>query len=82
MTKSKLTIYSAPGCSPCHRLKDFLRSKNVEFTEVDLSKSRESVKDLSERMGGDVAVPIVEKDGKIIQVGFNPSNTEDLEAAL
>jgi len=41
-----LKIYSASWCGHCKRLKDFLRNKGIEFTEVDLDIDIEGAMDL------------------------------------
>lgn len=38
-----MIVYSAEWCSGCKSLKQYLESKNVEFTEIDIDKSEEAV---------------------------------------
>ena len=65
----KVIVYSTPICPYCHMVKDYLKSKSVEFEDVDVSidsvKAEEMVK-----KSGQMGVPVLEINGKII-VGFN-----------
>lgn len=66
-----VTIYSTPTCHYCNLAKDFMKSKNVSYTEYnvasDLTKRKEMV-DKSGQMG----VPVIDVDGNIM-VGFDKS---------
>ena len=70
-------IYSTPTCPYCLTLKDYLKSKKIGFSDVDVSandKEREEMINLS----GQIGVPVVNIDGKII-VGFDK---EAIDGAL
>ncbi|MBU1912018.1 MAG: glutaredoxin family protein [Candidatus Omnitrophica bacterium] len=66
---SKITVYSAPSCPWCHALKDFLKEKNIEFEEIDISKDQEKSKEMIDK-SGQMGVPVLDIDGEII-VGFD-----------
>ena len=57
-------------------LKDYLKSKSVDFTDVDVSsidKEREEMIELS----GQIGVPVINVDGRII-VGFDKEQIDQL----
>ena len=68
----KVVLYSTESCPWCKRVRGFLKSKKVKFTERDVEKNKkyadEAIKK-SKQMG----IPVVDIDGKII-VGFDESN--------
>ena len=69
MTKSQVTIYSTPTCHFCHAAKDFFTTHNVAFTEhnvaSDLAKRQEMI-----QKSGQMGVPVIDIDGKII-IGYD-----------
>ena len=70
---ANVKVYSTPSCPWCIKAKEWLKSKKVKFTEVDVAedeKGREEMIEKSGQMG--VPVIVVEKDGKeTIIVGFD-----------
>ena len=65
----KIIVYSTPTCPYCNLVKDYLKQKGVKFEEKDVSKDRESAREMIKK-SGEMGVPQIEIDGKII-VGFN-----------
>ncbi len=74
---ARVKVYSSPGCPFCQLAKEFLKEKNIEFEEIDVSKDEKAVKELVEKTG-QMGVPVIEIDGEII-IGFDK---EKLEKAL
>jgi glutaredoxin-like YruB-family protein len=64
-----ITVYSTPACPWCHKIKEFLKSNNKEFNDVDVSKDKAKAMEMIEK-SGQLGVPVTDVDGKII-VGFN-----------
>jgi glutaredoxin-like YruB-family protein len=64
-----VTVYTTPMCPWCHRVKEFLKGHDIEYKEVDVSKDREAAQEMIEK-SGQMGVPVIDIDGKII-VGFN-----------
>jgi len=64
-----VTVYSTPTCPWCHRTKDFLKSKNVEFKDIDVSQDHAAAEQMVEK-SGQLGVPVIDIDGKIF-VGFD-----------
>lgn len=72
---NEVKIYTTPYCSFCHMAKEYFKSKNIAYEEYDVSKDivrrEEIVKET-----GQIAVPIIKIDGKII-VGFNKAKINE-----
>jgi len=64
-----IKIYSTPFCPYCVTLKDYLKEKKVDFTDVDVS-SDEKARDEMVELSGQIGVPVVNIDGQIV-VGFD-----------
>jgi glutaredoxin-like YruB-family protein len=69
MNGKKVKVYSTPTCPYCRMVKAFLKEKRVEFDDFDVSVNREAAKEMIEK-SGQMGVPVVEVNGKII-VGFD-----------
>ena len=48
---SEVTVYTTDPCSFCTRVKGLLKSRGVEFSEVNLSKDATGRLELSQRTG-------------------------------
>lgn len=64
-----VTIYTTPTCSFCHMTKAFLKSKDVDFKEVDLTKDQEAMKHVVEATG-QMGVPVTQIDEEYV-IGFD-----------
>lgn len=62
-------VYSTQTCPYCHMAKDYLKKNGVKFADIDVgvdeSKAEEMVK-----KSGQMGVPVIDIDGKII-VGYD-----------
>lgn len=67
--KIKVKVYSTPTCPYCAMAKDFLSKHGVDFEDIDVASDREAATYIVEK-SGQMGVPIIEIDGKII-VGFD-----------
>lgn len=74
---AKVTIYSTPTCPYCKMTKEFLTEKGVEFEDIDVSSNQEKAEEMIEK-SGQMGVPVIDIDGKII-VGFDK---KELSGAL
>jgi glutaredoxin-like YruB-family protein len=70
----KIKVYSTPTCPWCEKVKDFLKDKDVKYTEVNVASDQEAAKEMVEK-SGQMGVPVVEIDGKII-IGFDKTALE------
>ena len=67
-------IFSTPGCTGCRAVKEFLRSRNVPFTEIDMAADEEARDFVRERTGF-LSSPVVQVGDEFI-VGFDPKKLE------
>lgn len=71
---SKIKVYSTQTCPWCHRLKDFLTQKKVEFENIDLTAHPDLADEMIEK-SGEMGVPQTEINGKMI-IGFDQQAIE------
>ncbi len=64
-----IKVYSTPSCPYCITLKKFLKEKGAEFKDIDVSQDEKELKEMIDK-SGQMGVPVVEIDGKIV-VGFD-----------
>jgi len=64
-----VTIYSTPTCGFCHMAKEYLKSKKIEFKEVDVSTSLDGLNWIMNHTG-QTGVPVLNIGEEII-VGFD-----------
>lgn len=72
-----VTVYSTPTCPFCHKAKDYLKEKNVEFTDIDVSADQAKAEEMVKK-SGQMGVPVLDINGEII-VGFQK---EVIDSAL
>ncbi len=65
----KILIYSTPTCSFCKKAKEFLKSKNIPYTDFDVSEDKDKLEEMIKK-SNQMGVPVIDIDGKII-VGFD-----------
>ena len=74
---SKVKIYSTPTCHFCHMAKDFFTQNGVAFEDFNVLTDLDKRKEMMEK-SGQMGVPVIEIDGKLI-VGFDlPKIKENL----
>ena len=71
-----ITIYSTPTCSWCQAAKDYLRKREIEFEDVDVSADMGRAMEMVEK-SGQQGVPVIDIDGEII-VGFDRPRIDSL----
>ncbi len=76
MKKDKIKIFTTPICPWCKRVKEYLKSKEIEFEEVDVSKDRGEAKRMVERSGSR-GVPQL-WIGEEVVVGFRKDRIDEL----
>ena len=62
-------VYSTPTCPWCIKVKQYLKEKNIEFEDIDVSINQEAAQEMITK-SGQSGVPVVDIDGKIV-VGFD-----------
>ena len=51
-------IYTTPTCGYCRATKEFLKEKNIPFTEIDVGSDRDKAKEMIEK-SGQMGVPVI-----------------------
>ncbi|HLD80925.1 MAG TPA: glutaredoxin domain-containing protein [archaeon] len=62
-------IYTTSTCPYCVMTKQFFKANNVKYDEVNVEGNPQAQKDLIEK-SGQMGVPVIDVDGKII-VGYD-----------
>ena len=75
---SDVTMYTTTWCGICVHTKRYLKSRNVEFDEVDIEEHPEYGEMIEKLTGGFRIVPTLDINGKLM---VNPSRSE-IDAAL
>lgn len=74
--KKHVTVYSTPACSWCKTLKTYLKSNNIRFTDVDVSRNQEAAEEMVRR-SGQQGVPQTDIEGQIV-IGFDKNRINAL----
>ena len=64
-----IKLYSTKFCPYCVSLREFLKQKNIDFKEIDVSEDQVAQEEMIKK-SGQMTVPVVEIDGEMI-VGFD-----------
>jgi glutaredoxin-like YruB-family protein len=65
----KVIVFSTPTCGWCRKVKEFLREKNIQFQEIDVSQDPKAAADMI-RKSGQQGVPQIWIDNVPV-VGFD-----------
>ena len=76
----KVVIYTTTSCPYCTRAKAFLRSKNVDFEEIDVSRDERLQEEII-RLSGRRTVPQIFINGKSVG-GFDDLKQMDATGDL
>ncbi len=74
--KPEVKVYSTPSCPYCLVLKEFLKSYKIEFKDIDVANNKKEAEEMIQK-SGQMGVPVVEIDGKIV-VGFDKGKITEL----
>jgi len=75
-TGTRVTVYSTPTCHNCHEIKEFLRSRNVEFDEIDIAADEEARTMIINKTGR-IGAPVVQIGDAFI-FGYDRKKMESL----
>lgn len=67
--KNTVVVFSSPSCSWCRRTKQYLREHKINFTEIDVTKDKQSALSIV-RKTGQTGVPVILINNRPV-VGFN-----------
>ena len=71
---AEVKVYSTPTCPYCIRLKEYLKQKNINFVNIDVSLDKSSLEEMV-KLTGQMGVPVVTIDGNVI-VGFDKTKID------
>ncbi len=74
--QKRVVVYSTPSCSWCNTLKSYLRTHNIPFRDVDVSRDQRAAEELVRRTGQQ-GVPQTEINGQWV-VGFDQKKINQL----
>ncbi len=66
---AKVKIYTTPSCVYCKMAKEFFSKNNVEYEEKNVATDAIARDEMIQK-SGQMGVPVIEVDGKII-IGFD-----------
>jgi len=69
-------VYSTPSCPWCTVAKNYLRKRNVQFEDIDVSRDRTAAMEMVQK-SGQRGVPVLDINGSII-VGFDQAAIDSL----
>ncbi len=70
MTTKKVIVYSTPTCPYCVFAKNFFKTNDIPFEDVDVSQDRARAMEMIQK-SGQMGVPVIDIGGQVI-VGFQP----------
>ncbi|PKL15178.1 MAG: NrdH-redoxin [Spirochaetae bacterium HGW-Spirochaetae-6] len=65
----QIKVYTTPTCHFCQKVKDYLKAKNVAYSELDVSKNPQYAQEMVQK-SGQMGVPVVLLGNQIV-VGFD-----------
>ena len=69
-----VVVYSTPSCPYFTLVKDYLRKKQVQFEDYDVSRDQRRAEEMI-RKSGQMGVPVVDVNGRVL-VGYRPAEIE------
>lgn len=69
-------VYSTPTCPWCTMAKKYFDSKNIQYTDYDVSRDDDAAQDMV-RKSGQRGVPVIDIDDSII-IGFDKGKIDNL----
>lgn len=72
----RVTVYSTPVCPWCTKVKNYLRSRGINYTDVDVSRDERTAQELVRR-SGQTGVPQIDINGRLV-VGFDKTKIDAL----
>ncbi|WP_177504658.1 glutaredoxin family protein [Anaerosinus sp.] len=70
-------VYSITTCPWCDKVKKYLKTKSVEFEELNI-ESDESARRQCYKLSGDLTVPVTTPDGENYVVGFDKDKLDHM----
>ena len=73
---SNVIIYTTPSCVYCKMAKEFFKENGVEYKEFNVAVDDKSRDEMVQK-SGQLGVPVIDIDGKIV-VGFDKPRLSEL----
>jgi glutaredoxin 3 len=70
-----VTVYTTPGCNNCRMTKEYLKSKKIDFEEVDITAHEDAAEMIVDKTG-QFGVPVIQI-GDDFQVGFDEKSIDE-----
>lgn len=70
-----ITIYSTPTCGYCQMAKEYLKSKNIAYTEFNVQADHAKAEEMIKKTG-QFGVPVIDIDGHVI-IGFDKKKIDE-----
>ena len=71
-----VTVYSTTTCPWCVKARDYLKSKGIEFNDINVSLDPRAAQEMIEK-SGQRGVPVLDINGNIV-VGFDKPQIDKL----
>lgn len=72
----KVIVYSTPTWPWCHKVKDYLKSKNIAFQDVDVSSDHSAAMEMIDK-SHQRGVPVIDINGSLV-IGFDKEAIDHL----
>ncbi|MCL5410472.1 MAG: glutaredoxin family protein [Patescibacteria group bacterium] len=72
----KVVIYSTPTCPYCLQAKNYFESKNIGYTNIDVSTDQKAAQEMVD-LSGQMGVPVIKINDKVV-IGFDKGKIEAL----
>ena len=73
---ANIKIYTTPTCVYCKMTKEFFKQNKVEYEEKDVATDAQARDEMITK-SGQMGVPVIEVDGKII-IGFDQPRLKEI----
>ncbi|MFA5129374.1 MAG: glutaredoxin family protein [Patescibacteria group bacterium] len=70
-----VTVYSTPSCPYCKLVKEFLKEKSIDFTDVNVASDANAASEMV-KLSGQMGVPVIVVGTQVI-VGWNKDALEE-----
>lgn len=77
---SVIKVYSSDNCGYCHKLRDYLDSRNIEYKVIDVDASEDNAYELI-RLTNQSSIPVTLIGDKTI-IGFDREKIDDALKSL
>jgi glutaredoxin-like YruB-family protein len=76
MTQPLVTIYSTPTCHYCNLAKEFFKTNNIQYNEINVGVDKDAARAMVAKTG-QMGVPVIEVGTEVI-VGFQEEKLREL----